>query len=107
MYCIKCGIEKVASQLVKPKEQYKYFYTETLNGYKLKFIVPKDKYSIDDIIYMLNEFKVDDNYKIISRTNWSKLWEDKVDYFEYQMGHLIKKYPDVVKKIPKIGTKTI
>ena len=36
---------------------------------------------------------VRDSYKIISRTNWSKLWEDKVDYFEYQMGHLIKKYP--------------
>lgn len=32
------------------KEQYKYFYTETANGYKLKFIVPKEKYSIDDIM---------------------------------------------------------
>ena len=49
--------------------------------------------NIEDIIYMLNEKYMDYPYKIISRTNWSKLWEDKVDYFEYQMGHLIKKYP--------------
>lgn len=48
---------------------------------------------IEDIIYMLNEKEIDYSYKNISRTNWSKLWEDKVDYFEYQMGHLIKKYP--------------
>ena len=49
--------------------------------------------SIDDIIYMLNEKNIDETYKNISRTHWAKLWEDKVDYFEYQMGHIIKKYP--------------
>ena len=48
---------------------------------------------IRDIIYMLNENVVNETYDSISRVNWSKLWEDKVDYFEYQMGHLIKKYP--------------
>lgn len=48
---------------------------------------------IDDVIYMLNEIEINYPFKTISRTNWSKLWEDKTDYFEYQMGHLIKKYP--------------
>ena len=50
--------------------------------------------TINDLIYMLNEVSIDfSNMKLISRTNWSKLWEDKIDYFEYQMGHMIKKYP--------------
>jgi len=49
---------------------------------------------ITDIIYMLNESKFDlSNNKLINRSNWSSLWEEKIDYFEYQMGHMIKKYP--------------
>lgn len=75
-------------------------FNDVVNNYNGKLYVlirvyvnDTKKVSIDDVIYMINEFEVDDSYKIISRTNWSKLWEDKVDYFEYQMGHLIKKYP--------------
>lgn len=30
---------------------------------------------------------------ILNRSNWVKLWSDKVDYFEYQITQIGKKYP--------------
>lgn len=76
-------------------------FDEVLNKYDgklyvlLRVYINDNKYvDINDVIYMLNEPKIElDDIKLIRRTNWAKLWEDKVDYFEYQMGHLIKKYP--------------
>ena len=51
------------------------------------------KIDINDIIYMLNENVDLSGLKSVLRTNWVSLWSSKVDYIEYQMGHLIKKYP--------------
>ncbi|MDE6407286.1 MAG: serpin family protein, partial [Anaeroplasmataceae bacterium] len=34
---------------VQQTEKYKHFYTKTQNGYKLKFIVPNNQYSIEDV----------------------------------------------------------
>lgn len=75
-------------------------FDDIINNYNGKlyilirvYVNDSKKVSIEDIIYMLNEKEVNMSYKNISRTNWAKLWEDKVDYFEYQMGHIIKKYP--------------
>ena len=51
------------------------------------------KIDINDIIYMLNENVNLSGLKFLLRTNWVSLWSNKVDYIEYQMGHLIKKYP--------------
>jgi serpin B len=34
---------------VYEEEQFSTFYTATANGYKLKFILPKDGYSVDDV----------------------------------------------------------
>lgn len=51
------------------------------------------KIDINDIIYMLNENVDLSGLKSLLRTNWVSLWSNKVDYIEYQMGHLIKKYP--------------
>ena len=49
--------------------------------------------SIDDILFMLNSNDSIMDNNIIGRTDWVKLWSLKIDYFEYQIGHLIKKYP--------------
>ncbi len=57
------------------------------------YVNENKKVSIDDICYFLNSNYINENYQKIVRTDWSKLWENKVDYLEYQMGHLIKKYP--------------
>ena len=51
------------------------------------------KIDINDIIYMLNENVDLSGLKSLLRTNWVSLWSNKVYYIEYQMGHLIKKYP--------------
>lgn len=51
------------------------------------------KIDINDIIYMLNGNVDLSGLKSLLRTNWVSLWSSKVDYIEYQMGHLIKKYP--------------
>lgn len=75
-------------------------FDDVINNYNGKlyilirvYVNDLKKVDVNDLIYMLNEKEVDTSYKNISRTNWAKLWEDKVDYFEYQMGHIIKKYP--------------
>lgn len=76
-------------------------YKEALNNYNGKLYILLRVYisdnklvDINDVIYMLNESRVElSNYKLINRTDWSRLWENKIDYFEYQMGHVIKKYP--------------
>lgn len=74
-------------------------YDKIINNYNNKiyillrvYVNEKKIIDISDIIYMLNEVNIDKSYKYITRTNWAKLWEEKVDYFEYQMGHVIKKY---------------
>lgn len=49
--------------------------------------------TIDDVVFMLNSNDGVFSNSVISRTDWIKLWSLKIDYFEYQIGHLIKKYP--------------
>lgn len=75
-------------------------FNDVINNYNGKlyilirvYVNDSKKVDINDLIYMLNEKEVNTSYKNISRTNWAKLWEEKTDYFEYQMGHIIKKYP--------------
>ena len=58
------------------------------------FVNDTKKVEIEDILFMLNEGNININRKnILNRFNWPKLWEVKIDYFEYQMLHVIKKYP--------------
>lgn len=58
------------------------------------FVNDTKKIEIEDVLFMLNEcsIKIEKN-NILNRFDWSKLWEIKIDYFEYQMLHVIKKYP--------------
>lgn len=57
-----------------------------------KVIVEDKTIELDDIFYFANNTE---NILLdsISRTNWKQLWETKIDYFEYQMLHVLKKYP--------------
>lgn len=54
---------------------------------------------IEDIFYMLDYNDTIKPNNIIGRMNWANLWSSKVDYFEYHIGHLIKKYPYIYKTI--------
>ena len=69
-------------------------FNKVLNNYNgknyilLRTYVNNDKkVDIIDIINMLNEGNVDNINKNISRINWAKLWESKV---EYVMEYVIK-----------------
>lgn len=75
-------------------------FNKVLNNYNNKnyillrvYVNSNKKVDISDIISMLNEGEIINISKNISRIDWSNLWESKIDYLEYQMGHLIKKYP--------------
>ena len=50
------------------------------------------KITINDIISFLNEGEIVGINSKLLRTNWANMWESKIDYFEYQMLHVIKKY---------------
>lgn len=52
-----------------------------------------DKVFLNDINYMQHmTFNIEYD-KSLLRTDWVKLWSDKIDYYEYQINQLGKKYP--------------
>lgn len=51
---------------------------------------PNSKITINDILFFGN---VTIGYK--NEVNWKKLWSNKIDYFEYQLSHIGKKFPDI------------
>lgn len=99
-YIVKLNIEMVNNgslvhEIIRNKLNKVLTIYENNNYILLRCNINCDKVvSIEDIIYMLNESKISyDKNNILNRMNWSKLWELKIDYFEYQMTHIIKKYP--------------
>lgn len=63
------------------------------------YVNENKKIDLSDILFMLdnNEGIIPNN--TLNRMNWTQLWASKVDYFEYQIGHLSKKYPMLYKTI--------
>lgn len=53
------------------EESFSHFYTQTQGGFKLKFIVPKDNYTLDDVFTYENIIKVNNmrNYNAIDDIN--------------------------------------
>ncbi len=41
-----------------------------------------------------------DKVSSLIRSDWKRLWSSKVDYFEYQMAHLGRKYPLLLSSLP-------
>lgn len=39
------------------------------------------------------------NYPLLNRSDWLQLWTHKIDYFEYQKGHIKYKYPFLYKSL--------
>ena len=75
-------------------------YNKILSDYNGKayillrtYVNDDKKIDISDIISMLNEGEIIYKNNSLDRTNWINLWESKVDYIEYQMVHVLKKYP--------------
>ena len=61
--------------------------------YKI-YINKNKKLNINELTYLSNyTYQVD---KILTRNNWNVLWSTKIDYFEYQINQMGKKYPILV-----------
>ena len=61
--------------------------------YKI-YINKNKKLTINELTYLSNyTYQVD---KILTRNNWNILWSNKIDYFEYQINKMGKKYPILV-----------
>ena len=55
-------------------ESYSHYYTQTEHGYKIKFIVPKDGYTLEDV------FTVDNLVNINSMNSYALNWEEGYRY---------------------------
>ncbi len=64
-------------------------------SYILLRILEKNKNKISMEQFLSKEKIIVDRkaYSLLYRLNWGELWAQKVDYFEYQMSHIEKKYP--------------
>ena len=48
---------------------------------------------LKDILFFSNTVVPQNQFSILKRDYWDKLWANKIDYFEYQVNQLGKKYP--------------
>lgn len=58
----------------------------------LKILVPKANIGINDII-SLNNINIPIDKSKLRRDDWYNMWVQKIDYFEYQVSQMGKKYP--------------
>lgn len=59
------------------------------------YVLIKKRKKIQPLNYIINQNKVILSYNLINkilRTNWTKLWTNKIDYIEYQILHIESKY---------------
>lgn len=80
----------------------KKYLTYTKKGYYvlLKKSKNKENYDFEQIIIQSKLVPIYPiKYKNIDRTNWIKMWSDKIDYIEYQLLHIENKYPIISKSI--------
>ena len=56
----------------------------------------KKEYSILDMIQCQRKQIINETNIILDRSNWIYLWSEKIDYLEYQVHELGKKYPIII-----------
>lgn len=56
----------------------------------IKIEKPLEEYSLFDMIQFWNNFILTENVNSLVRLDWSILWSEKIDYFEYQIRELGK-----------------
>jgi len=61
----------------------------------LKIFIKNRMTSIDDLIFFSNFNFNDNEFKRLNKSNWQDLWVRKIDYFEYQVSQLGKRFPIV------------
>lgn len=83
--------------VMKPIKNNKNNYITIIND-KQYILLENEVFNKEyDIIEMINQKRLlgvnQNSYKALDRSNWYQLWQEKLDYFEYQVHEMGKKYP--------------
>ena len=85
----------LVNKIILNKDNYVVTYINNIPYIMYIVYIDKNKnISLNDIAYLSNKKYMIDN--LLTRNNWDILWSNKIDYFEYQMNQMGKKYPIVV-----------
>lgn len=85
------GINILVQTIVPTKNMALYVSTNNLNYVLLKVNSKQAKINYNDI-FKLNTITFKNELNPLRRDNWYELWTNKVDYFEYQLSQIGKKY---------------
>lgn len=82
-------------EIIPNKDNYVVTIINNIPYILYKIYINKNKQlTINELTYLSNyTYQVD---KILTRNNWNILWSNKIDYFEYQINQMGKKYPILV-----------
>ena len=82
-------------EIILNKDNYIVTIINNIPYILYKIYINKDKeISLSELTYLSNyNFEYDD---ILKRDNWNILWGKKIDYLEYQINQMGKKYPILV-----------
>ena len=92
LYEISNYLYNVSHQIVITKENNLFVSINDENYVLLKMINNKKNIDYNDI-FKLNTITFNKTDNILRRDDWYKLWTEKIDYFEYQINQMGKKYP--------------
>lgn len=56
-------------------------------------VISDEKISVRELLSYEHINQDDKSFSLLRRRNWGELWSHKIDYFEYQVYHIEKKYP--------------
>ena len=75
-------------------------YNKSLTYYEgINYVLILIKYQYQAGVFKNILIPENNAYKILERNNWGYLWSMKIDYVEYQIEHLINKYPILYKTV--------
>jgi spore coat protein YutH len=81
-------------EIVLNKEKQPLIFINNISYILLKVYINEFKnINLSEIVFFNNQVKNISISKKLERYDWVKLWSEKIDYFEYQISHIGKKYP--------------
>ena len=93
---------------VQSTEKCDYFYTTTANGYRFTFVVPKDGYTLEDVmtgdnLYQVNQDKEFDDYELVNETfTPEEFYNEYGEYADMYYDEIEKAYENVTEEGPII-----
>lgn len=82
----------LSHQIIMTKNSELYINVNEEKYVLLKIYIEKTKINYNEI-FKLNSITFNKSQNILRRDDWYTLWTNKIDYFEYQINQMGKKYP--------------